>query len=196
MQSALLPAICPVYLCTSVGLWGATCCSACPVLCHSESGPLGFSVHECGPAGSASGQTACPVRTTLHQSWSHHGHASPLHPSARLCPSYRSGSMFLFYVLGVGLPCCSILLVLVLRGGAVCPPTPPSWFSIQQDSVHVSPINVMGTIYWTQSQGYENTAYLSSPDIWVREPDCLHLPYIGQTGAPQTGETDRQIQLT
>ena len=35
----------------------------------------------------------------------------------------------------------------------------------------------MGTIFCTQSQGYENTPYLSSPDIWVREPDCLHLPY-------------------
>ena len=89
VQSALLPAICPVYLCTSVGLWGATCCSACPVLCHSESGPLGFSVHECGPAGSASGQTACPDRPTLRQSWSCHGHASPLGlgcPSPPLLP--------------------------------------------------------------------------------------------------------------
>ena len=89
MQSALLPAICPVYLCMSVGLWGATCCSACPVLCHSESGPLGFSVHECGPAGSASGQTACPICPTLRQSWSCHGHASPLSlgcPSPPLLP--------------------------------------------------------------------------------------------------------------
>ena len=30
--------------------------------------------------------------------------------------------------------------------------------------------------YWTQSQSYKNTAYLSSPDIGVREPDCLWLP--------------------
>ena len=47
---------------------GATHRSACPVLCHSESGPLGLSVCECGAAGSASGQTACPVHPTLRQS--------------------------------------------------------------------------------------------------------------------------------
>ena len=33
----------PVYLCTNVGPRGATRCSACPILCHSESGPLGLS---------------------------------------------------------------------------------------------------------------------------------------------------------
>ena len=26
-------------------------------------------------------------------------------------------------------------------------------------------------------QGYGNTASLSYPDDWVRNPDCLHLPY-------------------
>ena len=50
-----------------------------------------LSVLECGAAGSASGQTACPVCPTLRQSWSRHGHASPLRPGAHLCPSYRSG---------------------------------------------------------------------------------------------------------
>ena len=44
-----------IYLCTSVGPWGTTHCSACPVLRHSESGPLGLSVRECGAAGCASG---------------------------------------------------------------------------------------------------------------------------------------------
>ena len=34
----------------------------------------GLSVCECGAAGSASGQTACPVCRTLRLSWSHHGH--------------------------------------------------------------------------------------------------------------------------
>ena len=84
-----------VYLYVNVGLQGATHCSACPALRHSESGPLGLSVRECGAAGSASGQIACPFRPTLCQSWSRHGHASPLHPGARLRPSYRSGCMFL-----------------------------------------------------------------------------------------------------
>ena len=50
-----------------------------------------LSVLECGAAGSVSGQTACTVRPTLRQSLSRHSHASPLHPSARLRPSYQSG---------------------------------------------------------------------------------------------------------
>ena len=84
-RSALLPAVCPVYLCANVWPWGATHCSACPVLRRSESGPLSLSVCECGAAGSASGQTACPFHPTLRlgHSWSCHGHSSPL----RLCPS-------------------------------------------------------------------------------------------------------------
>ena len=106
--SASLPTVCLVYLCTNVGPRGATRSSACPILCHSESGPLGLSVCDCRAAGSASGQTACPVGPTLRQSRSHHGHVSPLRPGARLHPSYRSGCMFLLYLLGVGLPCRSI----------------------------------------------------------------------------------------
>ena len=84
VPSALLPVVCPVYLCANVGPRGATRRSACPVLCHSESGPLGLSVQECGVAGSASVQTACPVCPTLHQSGSRQGHGSPLCPG---CPS-------------------------------------------------------------------------------------------------------------
>ena len=42
-QSASLPAVRPVYLCANVGPRGATHCSACPALRHSESGPLGLS---------------------------------------------------------------------------------------------------------------------------------------------------------
>ena len=49
-----------------------------------------------------------PSSPTLRQSWSRHGHASPLRPDACLCPSYWSGWMFIFYFLGVKLPCCSI----------------------------------------------------------------------------------------
>ena len=70
--SASLPTICPVYLGMNVGTQGTTRHSDCPVLHHSESGPLGLSVRECGAAGSASGQTACPVRPTLCQSRSCH----------------------------------------------------------------------------------------------------------------------------
>ena len=107
----------PVYLCTSVGLRGATRLSACPVLPHSESGPLGLSVCECGAAGSASGQTACPFRC---QSGSRQGHTSPLRPGARLCPSYRSGCMFLFYLLGVRLSCRSTFCQFWLCEEAQC----------------------------------------------------------------------------
>ena len=78
--SASLPSVCLVYLCVNMGRRGGTHRSACPVLCHSESGPLGLSVCECGAAGSASGQTACPVRPTLRQSWSCHSNTSPLCP--------------------------------------------------------------------------------------------------------------------
>ena len=51
----------------------------------------GLSVRECGTAGSASGQTACPIRPTLCQSQSRQGHRSPLRLGALLHPSYRSG---------------------------------------------------------------------------------------------------------
>ena len=109
-----------VYLCASVGLWGATHRSACPVLHHSESGPLGLSVRKCGAAGSASGQTACPVRPTLRQCQYRHSNVSPLRPSALLRPSYRSGCMFIFYLLGVGLPCHWILCQFWLCKEAQC----------------------------------------------------------------------------
>ena len=89
----------------------------------------GLSVRECWASGSASGQTARPIRPTLRQSRSHHSHVSPLCPgcpSAPLLPVWMN-VYFLF-------PWCrtsllfDFLSVLVVRGGAVCLPTPPSWF--------------------------------------------------------------------
>ena len=47
-QSASLPAVCPVYLWANVVPRGATRCSACPVLRHSEPGPLALSVQMWG----------------------------------------------------------------------------------------------------------------------------------------------------
>ena len=110
--------------------WGATRHSACPVLRHSESGPLGLSVQECGTTGSASGQTDCPVGPTLHQSRSRHGHASPLCPGCPFLPLLPvwMNVYFLFPWCRTSLP-FNFLSVLVVRGGAVCLPTPPSWFS-------------------------------------------------------------------
>ena len=126
--SASLPAVCPVYLCANLGPRGATRCSACPTLHHSESGPLGLSVRKCGVAGSASGQTACPVRPTLCQSRYHN--SNPLRPgcpSPPLLPVWMNVSFLSTW-------CWTSLLfnflsVLVVQGGAVCLPTPPSWFS-------------------------------------------------------------------
>ena len=90
---------------------------------------LSIYLRECGAAGSASGQTACPVCPSLHQSQSHHGHASPLRPG---CPSLPLQPVWMnVYFL---FPWCqtsllfNFLSVLVVRGGAVCLPTPPSWF--------------------------------------------------------------------
>ena len=124
------PPLVLVYLCVNVGLRAATCHTACPILCHSESGPLSFSVRECRAAGSASGQTACPVCPTLHQSRYCHGNTSPLRPG---CPSLLLLLVwmivyFLFPWCWTSLP-FDFLSVLVVRGGAVCLPTPPSWFS-------------------------------------------------------------------
>ena len=117
-----------VYLCTNVGPQGVTCHYACPVLRHSESDPLGLTVCECRVAGSASGQTACPVRPTLCQSRYHN--SNPLRPG---CPSPPLLPFWMnVYFLS---PWCwtslsfNFLSVLVVRGGAVCLPTPPSWFS-------------------------------------------------------------------
>ena len=129
-RSASLPVIPPVYLWANMVPQGATRHSACPVLCHSESGHLGLSVRECGAAGSASGQTACPVRPTLHLSGSRPGNTSPLRlscPSPPLLPVWMN-VYFLSPWCWTSLP-FDFLSVLVVQGGAVCLPTPPSWFS-------------------------------------------------------------------
>ena len=80
----------------------------------------GLSVRECGAAGSARGQTACPVGPTLRQSGSCHGNVSPLRPGACLSPSYRSGCMFLFYLVVVRLPCRVIFCQFWLCEEAQC----------------------------------------------------------------------------
>ena len=76
----------------SVGECGAAGCY--PLLCLPRS-PLSPALWvylcKCGAAGSASARTACAFHPTLRQSQSRHSHASPLHPGARLRPSYRSG---------------------------------------------------------------------------------------------------------
>ena len=85
----LLPSVGPVYLCSNVGLRCATRTLPAP-LSATLSPALSVYLRECVAAGSASARTACPVRPTLRQSQSRHSHESPLHPGARLRPSYRS----------------------------------------------------------------------------------------------------------
>ena len=109
------------------------CCGVLPAALPAPfsatlSPALSVYLRECEAAGSASGQTACAICPTLRQSQSRHSHASPLHPGARLRPSYQSGCVYFLF------PWCQSpllfdsLSVLVVRGGAVCLPTPPSWF--------------------------------------------------------------------
>ena len=129
-RSALLPAVRPGLSVRECGAAvSATHHSACPVLHHSESSPLSLSVQECecGAAGSASGRTACPIVP----------HSASLGPttatrvlSARPSPPLLPVWMNVYFVF----PGCwtplpfDFLSVLVVRGGAVCLPTPPSWF--------------------------------------------------------------------
>ena len=87
-----------------------------------------LSVYLCGMWGRR--VCSCPIRPTLHQSRFHHGHESPLHPgcpSPPLLPVWMN-VYFLFPCCRTSLPLDS-LSVLVVGGGTVCLPTPPSWFS-------------------------------------------------------------------
>ena len=123
------PPFIPVYLCVSVGTWCATCTLPAPFSATLSPALLVY-LQECGATGSAIGQTACPVGPTLRHSQSRHGNESPLHPG---CPSppllpFWMNVYFLF-------PWCrtsllfNFLSVLVVGGGTVCLPMPPSWFS-------------------------------------------------------------------
>ena len=111
------------------GCFQSEVCVGC-VVCFTPHSLSGLSVHECGAAGSASGQTACPVCPTLPQSGSRHSNASPLRlccPSPPLLLVWMN-IYFLFPLCRTSLP-FDFLSVLVLRGGAVCLPMLPSWFS-------------------------------------------------------------------
>ena len=116
----------------SVRMWGCRVLPATLLTLFSATLSPALSVYlrECGATGSASGRTACPFCPTLHQSRSRHSNVSPLHPG---CPSPPLLSVwmnvyFLFPWCRTSLP-FDFLSVLVVRGGAVCLPTPPSWFS-------------------------------------------------------------------
>ena len=81
---------------------------------------LSVYLRECGAAGSASGQTACPVRPTLHQSGSRYGNTSPLRPGCPSPPLLLVWTNVIFYFLGVGLPFSSIFCQFWLCEEAQC----------------------------------------------------------------------------
>ena len=70
------------------GMWGHRVLPAALPAPFSTTLSLALSVYlrECGPAGSASGQTACPVGPTLRQSRSRHGNSSALRPGCLSLP--------------------------------------------------------------------------------------------------------------
>ena len=129
--SASVPDVHPGLSVHECGVAGsASGWTACPILRHSESSPLGLSVCECGAAGSASGRTACPrsshtppVSVPPRQRES----SPPRCPSPLLLPVWMN-VYFLSPWCRTSLP-FDFLSVLVEQGGAVCLPTPPSWFS-------------------------------------------------------------------
>ena len=120
MQSASLPPISPGLSVRKCGGHRVLPAALPAPFSTTLSQALSVYLRECGAAGSASGQTACAALPTLCQSWSRHGHASPLHPGARLRPSYWAGCMFLFYLPDVGLPCRLIFCQFWLCEEAQC----------------------------------------------------------------------------
>ena len=123
-RSASLPAVRQVYLWANVVLQGATRHSACPVLCHSESSPLGLSAgmwgfrvcqwSDCLPRSSHTPPVSVPPRQR--------------ESSPPLLPVWMN-VYFLFPWCRTSLP-FDFLSVLVVRGGTVCLPTLSSWFNI------------------------------------------------------------------
>ena len=128
-RSALIPSFVQ-FICTR--MWGRVVLpAALPAAFSATLSPaLSAYLRECGAAGSSSGQTACPVRPTLCQSWSRRSNASPLRLGCPSPPLLRvwMNVYFLFPWCWTSLP-FDFPTVLVVRGGAVCLPMPPSWFS-------------------------------------------------------------------
>ena len=128
VRSALLPAVCQVYLWQMWGRGVLPTILPAPFSATLSPALLAY-LRKCGAAGSASGGTACPLHPTLRQSRSRHGNVSPLHPSC-LSPPLLLVWMNVYFLsprCRTSLP-FNFLSVLVVRGGAVCLPTPSSWF--------------------------------------------------------------------
>ena len=118
-RSASLPAVRPVYLSANVGPRGATRCSACPVLRHSESGPLSLSARmwgrrvcqwsDCLPRSSHTLPVSVPP-------WQRES-SPPGCPSPPLLPVWMN---VCFFFLGVRPPCRLILCQFWLCEEAQC----------------------------------------------------------------------------
>ena len=156
VRFALLPTVPPGL---SVRECGAIVCypgSACPVLRHSESGPLGLSAQMWG-------RRVCQWSDCLPRS----SHTPPV----SVPPRQRESSpplllvwmnvYFLFPWCRTSLP-FDFLSVLVVRGGAVCLPMPPSWFSPQRFFLKVCNI-----YYW---EGFHMVSHILLRDHKGREP--------------------------
>ena len=63
----------------------------------------------------------------------------------------------------------------------------------------------MGTVYGTQSQGYESTGYQAPPRLWEHcfiqlprhlgeKPDCLHLAYTPVEAFPDVTEAAEDVR--
>ena len=120
------------FICVRMWGYGVLPAALPAPLSATLSPALSVYLRKCRVARSASARTACPVRPTLRQSQARHGNVSPLRPgclSPPLLPVWMN-----VYIL---FPWCwtswplDFLSVLVVRGGAVCLPTPPSWFPRQ-----------------------------------------------------------------
>ena len=77
------------FICVQMGGCGVLPTTLPAPFSTTLSPALSVYLRECGAAESASGQTACPVRPTLRQSWSHHSHRV-LSALVQSGPSYRS----------------------------------------------------------------------------------------------------------
>ena len=110
----------PVYLCGNVGLRGATRCSACPFSVTLSSALLVYLCTNAGPQGLL--VVRLPAPFVPHSASLGPATATQVlsAPAALLRPSYWSGCMFLFYLLGVRLPCRLIFCQFWLCEEAQC----------------------------------------------------------------------------
>ena len=123
------PQFLPVYLCANVGLRGATRCSAWPVSATLSLALLVYLCVNVGPQGLLVVRLPAPFvphSASLSPATAMRVLSAPVPVSAP--PTSLDVCLFLSPWCRTSLP-LDFLSVLVVREGAVCLPTPPSWFS-------------------------------------------------------------------